>query len=91
MPAQARLGDLIGGTGVITGPGAPTVLVNDLIISTIGDIGTSHGEPPHTNPVIETASPTVFAMDQPVTVQFISVASCGHSVTTGAPTVFTNN
>lgn len=92
MPSVSRIGvDTVAGVALIGGPGAPTVTVNDIIISTIGDIVSAHGEPPHTTPTIVTGSPTVFAIDQPITVQGISIASCQHPVATGSLNVFANN
>lgn len=91
MPNVARVGvDLVGGTGVITGPGVPTVVVNDLPISVVGDRVAPHGEPPHTTPTIILGSPNVFAEDRQISVQNISVADCAHPVTTGSADVFAN-
>lgn len=85
MPGVARVTtDLVGGTGVITGPGASTVLVNGRPLSIVGDTVAPHGEPPHTNPVILTGSPTVRAQGRPITVEQISQATCGHLATTGS-------
>lgn len=92
MPAVSRVGvDTVSGVAVITGPGAPTVFVNDLPISTVFDTVSAHGEPPHTTPIIVTGSPTVYAVELPITLQAVSIASCGHPVATGSPTVYANN
>ena len=81
----------MGGTGTILSPGAPTVMVNNIPISVVGDLVSPHGDPPHTAPTIVTGSPTVFAQNRPVTVVGLSVATCAHLPNTGSPTVFTNN
>jgi uncharacterized Zn-binding protein involved in type VI secretion len=88
MPGVALVfTDLVGGTGIITGPGSGTVLVQARPVSLIGDTVSSHGEPPHTKPVIITGSATVRVDGRAVTVQGISQATCGHPVTTGSATV----
>lgn len=75
------------GTGVILGPGAPTVLIEGSPASTVLDIVAPHGEPPHTNPTIVTGSATVRAMGKPLTLQGTSVATCAHPASTGSFTV----
>lgn len=74
--------------GVIIGPGAPTVTVNDKICSVIQDRVQTHGDPPHVLPPIVTAAPTIFAEDKRVTLTTISQASCRHQVSTGSPDTF---
>lgn len=75
-------------SGVITGPGAPTVLINGAPASLVGDTVAPHGAPPHSNPVVVSGAVTVFAQSRPVSITGRSVASCGHPVSTGSPTVF---
>lgn len=91
MPQQCRLGDIVGNTGTLLNPGAPTVRVNDIIISTINDIVSPHGEPPHTKPTISTGSKNVFAENKAVTVVGLSVATCAHQPSSGSTNTFTNN
>lgn len=91
MPQQCRLGDIVGNTGTLLSPGVPTIRVNDIPISVVGDLVSPHGDPPHTAPVITTGSPNVFAQNIPVTVVGLSVATCAHQPTSGSPNVFTNN
>lgn len=87
MGQQSRVGaDLVSG-GVITGPGAPTVRVNNLPASLVGDTVAPHGKPPHTNPVIVSGAATVRMDNRPPTITGRSVASCGHPVSTGSPNV----
>jgi len=74
-------------TGVIVGPGAPTVLVGGVPVSVIFDQISTHGEPPHTVATVVKAATTVFAEGRPITVQGTSIASCGHPASTGIPTV----
>jgi len=88
MPGVARVGlDLVGGTGVLLGPGAPSVRVNGVPISTVGDLISAHGEAPHTNPTIIIGSLTVRAEGRPITVETLSTAVCAHRVETGSLTV----
>ena len=75
------------GTGILLGPGAPTVLVEGVPIGCIGDAASPHGEAPHTSPTIVSGSSTVFAGGRPIALQGQSIASCAHPVATGAATV----
>ena len=81
MSAAAIVGKSVAG-GVITGPGAPTVLVNGSAVSTLGDAVTPHGDPPHAAAKIITSSKTVFAQGKGI-VRAGDKASCGHSVASG--------
>ena len=81
MPAAAIVGKSVAG-GVITGPGAPTVLVNGSPVSTLGDTVTPHGDPPHSSATIIKSSTTVFANGRGI-VRAGDKASCGHSVVSG--------
>ena len=78
------------GGGVIIGPGAPTVMVNGAIVSTVGDSIATHGEAPHTSgsSIISSGSSTVFAMGKPVAIA-PGVVSCGHTLSPGSFTVIT--
>ena len=72
-------GTLVGGKAPILGPGAPTVLAEGSVVSTIFDDVAPHGEPPHAKAVIINGSATVFAMGRPV-VRNGDPASCGDTV-----------
>ena len=87
MPGIGKVSGSAAGPGLIIGPGAPTVLAENLVVSVIGDNCITHGEAPHILPTVVTASTSVFAMNKPVTVEAISTASCGHPIVQGAPTV----
>jgi len=75
--------------GIITGPGAPTVLVEGLPISCGGDAFAPHGENQHAKGivVVSSCSKTVLAMGRPVTVMTRSKGTCGEPVLLGAVTV----
>lgn len=88
MALQARVGVDLVATGVITGPGTPTVLVNNVPASVVGDTVAPHGAPPHSNPVIVSGAATVRFENRPPAITGRSVASCGHPVSTGSPNVF---
>ena len=79
--------DLVGG-GVIVGPGATSVTVNDKVISVINDTVQTHGDPPHVMPPIITGAPTIFAEDKKINLTSISRASCSHTVDTGSSNTF---
>lgn len=68
---------------------APTVFVDNINISVVGDLVESHGPTPHTSPVIATGSPTVFACNSNVA-RVGDLASCGHPITNGSKDTFTN-
>lgn len=87
MPGIAKVTASLAGTGIIIGPGAPSVKAEYSTVSVINDLVATHGEAPHIQPSIVSASTTVFAEFKPVTVESISTAACGHSVIAGAPTV----
>lgn len=78
------------GGGLIIGPGAPSVMVNGVPISTVGDGIATHGEAPHTSgsSLITLGSGTVLAEGK-----FVSIApgtvSCGHTLSPGSSTVIT--
>lgn len=75
--------------GTIVGILAPTVFVNGINISVVGDPVEGHGPYQHAGPVIATGSPNVFAHNSNVTRQADS-ASCGHPVVGGSTDTFTN-
>ena len=87
MPGIAKVTASLAGTGIITGPGAPTVKAEYSTVSVINDLVATHGEAPHIQPSIITASTTVFAEFKAVAVESLSTAACGHAVIAGATTV----
>jgi len=88
MPALGLVRRSLVGPGTDLGRGAVTVKAEFMPVSLVGDKVSPHGKPPHTSATIITGSATVFAEGRPVVVQGVSKATCGHSVTTGAATVF---
>lgn len=87
MKPVCRVGVDLVSTGVITGPGAPTVLVNGSIASTILDTVAPHGSPPHSKAITITGASTVIAQFFPLNLMGTTIATCGHSATTGSPNV----
>lgn len=86
MTGVSRVGLDTAGS-VIVGPGAPTVFVNGLPGSVIGDDVAPHGPPiPHNSAKMVTASTSVFIGGKPV-VRAGDLASCGHTAT-GSQNVF---
>lgn len=84
MPSVGKVGVSTAG-GIITGPGAPTVLVEGVPIACVLDDVAFHGVVPHDFAFIVQGSTTVKAEGKPVT--FVGcLASCGHAVA-GASTV----
>jgi len=85
-----RVGIDMAGGGLIIGPGAPTVMVEGVPISTIGDGIATHGEAPHTtgSSLIVSGSGTVFAEGKFVAIA-PGVVSCGHTLAPGSTTVIT--
>ena len=50
MPAAARVGDMTGHPGVITGPGVATVLIGGMPAAVLGDLHTCSFPPPPPHP-----------------------------------------
>ena len=90
MPALGLVKGSLVKTGLITGPGAvsPLVQAEFKTVSVIKDTVASHGETPHSATTIATGSSSVFANRKKVTVATVSTAFCGDQVDTGAGTVF---
>jgi len=86
MPGAGRVGRDIAG-GPIIGPGSPNVFVNGFPASVLGDKILPHGKSPHKKSRIVSGSSSVFINGKPATVQFMSVGSCLHPVSTGSATV----
>lgn len=77
MPGIARINqDSAGGT--IVGNLAPTVFVNNQPVAVKGADVAGHGLPPHSSPVMNGASSTVFANNIPVCREG-DAATCGHT------------
>jgi len=88
MPALGLVRKSFVSTGIITGPGAPTVKAEYSTVSVINDTVSTHGEAPHIAATIATGSTSVRANGKFVAVQDLSTTSCSHKVDTGAISVF---
>lgn len=77
MSGVARMGIDVAGGEAITG--SPNVIVNGAGAVRLGDIISSHGDNPHDNAVMVTASSTVFVNGIPLCRQG-DVATCGHAI-----------
>jgi len=87
MLGVGKVGMSMVGPGIVTGPGAPTVLIEGMPCSVLGDIIAPHGEPPHSTAVIvSNCSKTVFAMMKPIS-RDTSLGTCAHVLAKGAVTV----
>jgi len=87
MKPVCRVGIDLVSTGVITGPGAKTVQVGFAPCSTIFDTVAPHGSPPHSKAITITGASTVAAEFFPVNLMTTTIATCGHTASTGCPTV----
>lgn len=76
--------------GLIAGPGAGTVIINNSPASVVGDRIVPHGKSPHTSSVVTNGSRTVFVENRPLTVEG-SDTSCGHTVTPGSDNVIADS
>ncbi|RKN35800.1 PAAR domain-containing protein [Streptomyces hoynatensis] len=87
MSAAARVGDLTGHPGVISGPGVPTVLIGG---SPAATVGTPHacqfptGHPP--SAIAPPGSTSVLIGGRPAA-RMGDLAACGAPVVSGCPTV----
>jgi uncharacterized Zn-binding protein involved in type VI secretion len=76
--------------GIILGPGARSVLINNAPASLVNDRIAPHGQSPHTSSRVLTGSRTVFAESRSLTVQ-TSTTICGHLVSSGSDNVFADD
>jgi uncharacterized Zn-binding protein involved in type VI secretion len=76
--------------GVILGPGARTVRINNVPASLTQDRIAPHGTAPHTSSVVLTGSRSVFVEGKALTVRG-STTRCGHLVTSGSENVFADS
>jgi uncharacterized Zn-binding protein involved in type VI secretion len=89
MPAAARILDPTNHPGLISGPGAPTVLINGLPAARLGDMHACALPPlagPHPpNPIVR-GSASVLIGGQPAARQG-DLTGCGATIVGGSPTV----
>lgn len=88
LPA-ARISDLTGHPGVVTGPGVPTVLIGGLPAAVVGDLHTCSFPPPAVHPPTPFAkgSATVLIASRPA-LRVGDMAGCGAPIIPpGCPTV----
>jgi uncharacterized Zn-binding protein involved in type VI secretion len=88
MPAAARVTDQTGHPGVITGPGASTVLIGRMPAARIGDAHACSfpGNPPHPPTTIVKGSGSVLRKGRPAA-RVGDMAACGASIVAGDFTV----
>jgi uncharacterized Zn-binding protein involved in type VI secretion len=89
MPPAARVTDLSGHPGVITGPGMPTVLIGGLPAAAVGDLHTCSFPPPagpHPPTPIVKGSFTVLIGGRPAA-RLGDLSGCGAPIVLGLPTV----
>lgn len=86
MPGIARV-KTDAARGVIMGPGAPTVFADNKPVSLIGDMVAPHGKAPHTAPTLVSNGAKTVLADGRVPAKQGTAASCGHTVSSGSPTV----
>lgn len=89
MPPAARVGDPTGHPGVITGPGAATVLIGGMPAAIVGDLHTCSmpSTPPHPpTPILPPGCPTVLIGGRPAA-RMGDLAGCGAPILSGLPTV----
>lgn len=89
MPPAARVGDSTGHPGVITGPGATTVMIAGQPAARVGDMHSCSFPPPagpHPPTPIVQGSSTVLIGGQPAA-RLGDTAGCGAVIVMGAPTV----
>ena len=72
---------------LILGPGASTVFADGKNVSLLGDKVTPHGKAPHTAPTLVSAGANTVLADGGIPAMKGTVASCGHSVSSGSSTV----
>ena len=86
MPPAARVGDQTAHGGVITGPGAPTVLIGGMPAARVGDMHTCPVVTPGTPPVPHVGGPITGPGSPTVLIANMPAARVGDSATcTGPP------
>jgi uncharacterized Zn-binding protein involved in type VI secretion len=88
MPAAARIQDPTNHPGVVTGPGAATVLIAGMPAARVGDAHTCSmpSNPPHPPSVILKGESSVLIAGQPAARQDDPVG-CGAKIAKGEPSV----
>ena len=88
MAAAARVGDLTTHGGVITGPGAPTVLIGGMPAAVLGDLHSCPIPPPAHIPSSPffSGSATVLIGGKPA-LRTTDLCGCGAMTAVGCPTV----
>ncbi|MEA2301833.1 MAG: hypothetical protein QOE44_2368 [Solirubrobacteraceae bacterium] len=88
MPPAARMADLTGHPGMVTGPGVATVLIGGLPAAVVGDLHSCAFPPPAPHPPTPFAvgSASVLIGGRPA-LRVGDVAGCGAPIVTGAFTV----
>jgi uncharacterized Zn-binding protein involved in type VI secretion len=86
MTFAARVGDVSGHLGLVTGPGVPSVLIGGLPAAVAGDLHTCAVALHATTPFAK-GSATVFIGGRPA-LRATDLAGCGAPILTGWPTVF---
>ncbi len=85
MPPAARVGDMTGHPGVISGPGVPTVLIGGQPAAAVGDMHACSFPPPAVHPPtpISKGSATVFIGGRPAA-RVGDISGCGAPIVVGA-------
>lgn len=89
MPQAARVGDMTGHPGSITGPGAANVLIGGLPAARVGDLHACvmpYPAGPHPPSAISLGSATVLIGGSPAA-RVGDMTGCGAPITMGAATV----
>jgi uncharacterized Zn-binding protein involved in type VI secretion len=89
MPPAARLTDLTGHPGMISGPGVATVLIGGMPAAVVGDMHACTFPPPagpHPPTPFAVGSGTVLIGGRPA-LRMGDLAGCGAPIVAGAPTV----
>jgi uncharacterized Zn-binding protein involved in type VI secretion len=89
MPPAARVGDPTGHPGMVSGPGAATVLIAGMPAAIVGDLHTCAMPPlagPHPPAPFPMGSTTVLIAGMPA-LRVGDISGCGAPIVTGAFTV----
>lgn len=85
MPPAARVGDMTGHPGVVSGPGVPTVVIGGQPAAVVGDMHACSFPPPVVHPPtpISKGSATVFIGGRPAA-RVGDISGCGAPIMVGA-------
>lgn len=73
--------------GIIQGPGSSSLIVDNQLVSLLGDTVAAHGKAPHSKPVLASNGAEDILVDGKIPSKTGTIATCRHEVDTGSNSV----